>query len=290
MRYRPFNQAGLAVSAITLTLDDTPLLEAQRMALVFAALEAGINSFELSCFSADCTAAVRAAIEAAGRKVLVLILRPPDTGAPGDKAALLDVQVNTWLDQIGTQHFDAVMVDADTASSPDAAARLQSLQAERLVGLVGVNCGRAGPDIDLVGAGYDLVATPFGFRADAALRKRLRAMAERNVVLMGYDFDDMVAPAPAPAPGIDPLKGLKRLFQRRPDATAAGPYEFLHRIPAWTAGEVALAYALTEPSLATIRVKTTDIATLDRLAKTVERELPNGAAAQIEMARFSAPA
>jgi hypothetical protein len=89
-----------------------------------------------------------------------------------------------------------------------------------------------------------------------------------------------------------PLRGLSRLFQRAPAAVEADadPYEFLHRTPTWTAAEIALAYALTEPSLATIRVRTTDLATLDRLAKTVERELPNGASAQIEMARFSAPA
>jgi aryl-alcohol dehydrogenase-like predicted oxidoreductase len=288
MRYRPFNQAGLAVSALTLTLDEAPLTQAQRMALVFAALEAGVNRFELACFSTDCTTAIRGAIEAAGRKVLVLTLRPPRDAAADNQADPLDVQVNTCLDKIGTQYFDAVLIDADKAASPDVAARLQSLRVERLVGLVGVECGPGGPDVALAQAGYDLVATPFGLRADASLRKRLRAMAERNVILMGYDFDDVAVAGPDAV--VSAPKGLSKLFKRAPNAPAAGAYAFLHRIPSWTAGEIALAYALTEPSLATIRVKTTDLATLDRLAKAVERELPNGASAQIEMARFSAPA
>jgi aryl-alcohol dehydrogenase-like predicted oxidoreductase len=290
MRYRPFNQAGLAVSAITLTLDDQPLAQADRLALIFAALEAGINSFELACLSTDCTQALRAAIQAAGRKVLVLTLRPPGQSAAGDDAPPLDLQVNACLDQIGAQHLDAVLVDAATAASPDVAARLHSLRAERLVGMIGADCGPAGPDVSLVRAGYNLIATPFGLRADAALRKRLRTMVESNIAMIGYDFDDMAAPAASGAAA--PAKGLGRFFKRGPSAAEveADPYAFLHRTPTWTATEIALAYALTEPSFATFRVKTTDPQALDRLAKTVERELPNGAAAQIEMARFSPPA
>jgi aryl-alcohol dehydrogenase-like predicted oxidoreductase len=289
MRYRPFNQAGLAVSAITLTLDDQPLAQADRLALIFAALEAGINSFELACLSTDCTTALRAAIQAAGRKVLVLTLRPPGGDGVGGDALPLDLQVNACLDQIGAQHLDAVLVDA-AAATPEVAARLQSLRGERLVGMIGVDCGPAGPDASIVRAGYNILATPFGLRADAALRKRLRTMVESNMVMIGYDFDDMAVPAAGAA--APPAKGLSRFFKRGPSAAEveADPYAFLHRTPTWTATEIALAYALTEPSFATFRVKTTDPQALDRLAKTVERELPNGAAAQIEMARFSAPA
>jgi aryl-alcohol dehydrogenase-like predicted oxidoreductase len=290
MRYRPFNQAGLAVSAITLTLDDQPLAQADRLALIFAALEAGINSFELACLSTECTTALRAAIQAAGRKVLVLTLRLPGGDGVGGDAAPLDLQVNACLDQIGAQHLDAVLVEAAAAASPDVAARLQSLRGERLVGMIGVDCGPAGPDASLARAGYNIIATPFGLRADAALRKRLRTMVESNMVMIGYDFDDMAAAgADGAAP---PAKGLSRFFKRGPSAAEleADPYAFLHRTPTWTATEIALAYALTEPSFSTFRVKTTDPQALDRLAKTVERELPNGAAAQIEMARFSAPA
>jgi aryl-alcohol dehydrogenase-like predicted oxidoreductase len=286
MRYRPFNQAGLAVSAITLTLEPASLSEAKRMELVFSALEAGINSFELADTSADWRPVLQAAIEAAGRNVLVLTLRAPSSRDPGAVGAL-KAQVSGCLEQIGAARFDAVLLDDDGASSPADTAELQALRGEGLAGAVGVTCGRSGPSLDLLNAGYDVLATPFGLQADAGLRKRLRSLGERNITLMGYDFFDVgAAPAAAEAP-----KGLGRFFKRAPVALAdTDIYEFLRRTPSWSAEEIALAYALTEPSIATVRVQTTDVATLNGLAKAVERELPAGAAAQIEMARFSAPA
>jgi len=292
MRYRPFNQAGLAVSAITLALDDAPLQDAERRALVFGALEAGINSFELDSPSANWTTVLRAAVEAAGRNVLVLTLKTanPERADPNSSRAGLALQgeVLACLGQIGVDRFDAVLLDDDGSSSPPNASTLHALREQGLAGMVGVTCGRDGPNLELIQAGYDLLATPFGLRADAGLRKRLRIAGESNITLIGFDVYDAVAD---PVLAAAAPKGLSRLFKRPAAvATDAGPYEFLHRIPGWTAEEVALAYALTEPTLATIRVQITNLTTLDRLAKAVERELPTGAAAQIEMARFSTPA
>ncbi len=153
--------------------------------------------------------------------------------------------------------------------------------------MVGVTCGRNGPSLDVMDAGYDVLATPFGLQADASLRKRLRTVVERDITLIGYDYYDIARPPVA----TEAPKGLSRLFKRAPVAVIdTDAFEFLRRTPTWTAEEIALAYALTEPSLATIRVQTTDLTKLDGLAKAVERELPVGSAAQIEMARFSAPA
>jgi aryl-alcohol dehydrogenase-like predicted oxidoreductase len=296
MRYRPFNQAGLAVSAITLTLNDAPLSEAQRQALVFAALEAGINSFELYGLSPDWNAPLRAAIEVAGQNVLVLTLRAPKSQGPEAIAEAADLalmaQIEAARDQIGVDRFDAILVDAllldDGSPSQHGAALVKALRDKGLAGLVGVTCGRGGPTPDMMQAGYDVLATPFGLQADAGLRKRLRTLVEHQITPIGYDFYDVGA---ATVPAAEAPKGLARLFKRAPVAIAdTGPYEFLHRTPGWGAEEIALAYALTEPSLATVRVETTDLKLLNRLAKAVERELPAGAAAQIEMARFSAPA
>jgi hypothetical protein len=288
MRYRPFNQAGLAVSELTLTLDNAPVSAGHRTALVFAALEAGINSFDLAVSSSvgpapDGVVALRAAVEAAGRNLLVLTLRLP---SPVSDADALAAQVRTYLDQIGAERFDAVLLNTDGSLRSADAAILHALRADRLAGMVGVDCGPRGPDLASIEAGYDLVATPFGLRIDSALRKRARTLADNNIVLIGYDFDDLPAAArPAPA-----RMGLGQLFKRAPVVVEADPYDFMHRTPNWTPDEIALAYTLTEPALATVRVKTGDIATLHRLAKVVERGLPAGAAAQIEMARFSAPA
>jgi aryl-alcohol dehydrogenase-like predicted oxidoreductase len=288
MRYRPFNQAGLAVSAITLTLDASAAIPAKRMELVFAALEAGINSFELVGASHDWSPALRAAIAAAGRNVLVLTLRAVgSSGAAKASRGGLTAQAGACLEQIGAERFDAVVLEDDGSSSPDDATQLHALRDQRLAAMVGVTCGRGGPSLDIINAGYDVVATPFGLQADAGLRKRLRTVVERNITLIGYDFYDIgAAPVAAETP-----RGLGRLFKRAPVAIVdTDAFEFLRRTPSWAAEEIALAYALTEPSLATIKVQTTDLATLDGLGKAVERELPAGAAAQIEMARFSAPA
>jgi aryl-alcohol dehydrogenase-like predicted oxidoreductase len=291
MRYRPFNQAGLAISAITLALESSSLSETKRVGLVFAALEAGINSFELPSLSHEWNAAVRSAIDAAGRHVLVLTLRaasPKPSGGDGRGVrAPLGDQVDAGLEQLGIDRFDAVVLDDDGSSSPEQVATLHALRDRRRAGMVGVTCGRGGPHLDIVNAGYDILATPFGLQADAGLRKRLRTVVEHNISLIGYDFCDM---GDAPALNAEAPKGFARLFKRPAVAIDSDPYEFLRRTPSWTAEEIALAYALTEPSLATIRVPTTEVETIDRLAKAVERELPTGSAAQIEMARFSAPA
>jgi aryl-alcohol dehydrogenase-like predicted oxidoreductase len=289
MRYRPFNQAGLAVSAITLTLDASAAAPAGRMELVFAALEAGINSFELVGLSQDWSPALRAAIAAVGRNVLVLTLRA--LGSGGEAKAPrggLTAQAGACLEQIGAERLDAVLLEDDGSSSPEIADQLHALRDQRLAAMVGVTCGRGGPSLDLMKAGYDVLATPFGLQADAGLRKRLRTVGERNITLLGYDFYDIGALL---APASDAPKGLGRFFKRAPVAIVdTDAFEFLRRTPGWAAEEIALAYALTEPSLATIRVQTTDLATLTGFAKAVERELPAGAAAQIEMARFSATA
>jgi aryl-alcohol dehydrogenase-like predicted oxidoreductase len=221
----------------------------------------------------------------------VLTLRAPSFPASRADVQSADGALNALvaaaLEQIGIERFDAVVLDTDGAPSTEDAAILHALREGGRARLVGVTCGRGGPTLDIVKAGFDILATPFGLQADAGLRKRLRTVVEHDITLIGYDFFDIGAP---PA-GAEAPKGLARLFKRAPVAVAdTDAYDFLRRTPSWTAQEIALAYALTEPSLATVRVQTTDAATLDGLAKAVERELPAGAAAQIEMARFSAPA
>jgi aryl-alcohol dehydrogenase-like predicted oxidoreductase len=79
------------------------------------------------------------------------------------------------------------------------------------------------------------------------------------------------------------------LWRRRADPLAdIGGYDFLHNTHSWTAQQICLAYALTEPSLATVQITAETPAELEALAAIAERDLPTGCSAQIEMARFSA--
>ena len=84
-----------------------------------------------------------------------------------------------------------------------------------------------------------------------------------------------------------PKGGLRRLFHR-PSPQVAHAYDFLHATPGWTAEQLTLAYALTEPALASVVVETADRRNLEVVAAAVERELPSAAAAQIEIARIAA--
>ncbi|MBP7649752.1 MAG: hypothetical protein KA744_07890, partial [Phenylobacterium sp.] len=68
----------------------------------------------------------------------------------------------------------------------------------------------------------------------------------------------------------------------------AGTYAFLHQTHGWSAEEVCLAYALTEPAFATVQVEQFRAEAIERLALITDKDLPTGVAAQIEMARFSA--
>ena len=67
----------------------------------------------------------------------------------------------------------------------------------------------------------------------------------------------------------------------------ADSYAFLDATHNWTAEEICLAYALTEPALATVQLFAPSLDRLERLAETPEREMPPGLSAQIEMARWS---
>ena len=79
------------------------------------------------------------------------------------------------------------------------------------------------------------------------------------------------------------------LWRRRTDPLAdVGGYEFLHTTMGWSGEDICLGYALTEPSLSTVRITADSRADVERLAAVVERDMPNGVCAQIEMARFSA--
>jgi aryl-alcohol dehydrogenase-like predicted oxidoreductase len=149
--------------------------------------------------------------------------------------------------------------------------------------------GLAGPggsvETHILSGAIDVFATPFGLESGAGERKRMNAAAVRQITVLGYGYDECLLTAASPP---EEAKGLARLF-KKPPSKVAGVYDFLRAVPGWAADEVALAFALTEPAIASMRVQTTSITQLELLAAAVERPLPVGVAAQIEMARLAAP-
>jgi hypothetical protein len=112
-------------------------------------------------------------------------------------------------------------------------------------------------------------------------RNRIKAAFNRGMGVIALDFDVEVVPTEEPAS----RGGLLSLFKRRrpPPPTS----QFRVDVAGWTEQQVAIALTLTDPSISSLVVQPNCIPSLESLAWCVEQDLPAGAQAQIEMARFS---
>jgi hypothetical protein len=130
---------------------------------------------------------------------------------------------------------------------------------------------------------FDLLFTPFNLTSGWKERLRVKSAVERDMGVFGYGYFPenfhRGAPQPAKTRGRDvsPLAG-------------AGTYAFLDNTQGWKGEELCLAYALTEPCISSVQIVADRPDRLEQLAAVTERDLPPGAGAQIEMARFSASA
>ena len=103
------------------------------------------------------------------------------------------------------------------------------------------------------------------------------------MAIMGYD----PLPAMLAAPPEKPL--IQRLWwggKKTADDLRADAYAFLHETYGWTAEEIALAYAMTQPALASVQINTDSAERIEALCAVCERDMPPGLAPRIEMARF----
>ena len=101
------------------------------------------------------------------------------------------------------------------------------------------------------------------------------------MAVIGYDYfpNGLIKPPP-------PAVKASLWGGRAASPLDVGGYAFLHNTHNWKAEDLCLAYALTEPSLASVQIDAGDVDRLDGLAAVSERDLPPGLGAQIEMARF----
>ena len=287
MRYRPFGGSGTAVSAISLRLEDQPRLKAgDWRKLVYAALESGINSFEFDGVSPALIEGAAEAFSTVERRLLFIAWRLRAASDRALRAQAVHDMVDQALDRTGLGHLDvAVLDDPDANTFPnETLEQLKALKNARLIRLLGV--AGAGEAFDAyVGSGqFEAMATPFNLASGWIERNRVRAGTAREMAVIGQDYwphslrEERKSFVPKPS-----------LWRRRTDPLAdVGGYDFLHNTPGWSDQQICLAYALTEPSLATVQVTAGTPAELEALAAIAERDLPTGCAAQIEMARFSA--
>ncbi len=278
MRYRPYTAAGLSSSALTLSLAPGSS-EAAAYRLVCSALESGINSFSFAAGDVGAGEALRRAVAATGRGLLILMLRL-DTAGPG-----LEQQVRAALALTGASYLDAVMLEpGDSAAvSAEDLARLDILRASRLTHRLALKAEGRTAEACIAALDFDVLVVRYNICSGWAERNLLKMATERGMTLLGHGYyvgAEGVDVAPAPA------RGLARLM-RRPQAKPSMAYTFLDETYGWTAHQITLGYALTEPGLASVLVEPADPAALDKLVASVERELPAGVTAQIEIARFA---
>lgn len=286
MRYRPFGATGIAVSALTLRLADSSRLRASDWrALVFTALENGINSFQIDGDAPEMLQGAGEAFASVERRLLFLTWRVrQDSNQLGQQT--LDGLRRSAYEGLGLDYLDLVLINDPQASSlpMNFEAGLQALWSARALGGLGIaSRGDIHPGL-LANGLVTAVSSPYNLSSGWAERHRIRLASQNNFAVIGEDFWPQALRELA-----DQAPRRPSFWQRRTDPLAdVGGYEFLSKTPGWSGEDICLGYALTEPSLATVRITADTRQEVERLAEVVERDLPTGVCAQIEMARFSA--
>jgi aryl-alcohol dehydrogenase-like predicted oxidoreductase len=283
MRYRPFARTGMAVSVLSLELngEDDRRKPADWRDLVHAAFEEGVNGFELVNPSPALTAGFAEGAEAVRRSLLFIGLRAD----PAIEGQNLQAWVRQVIAEAHLDYLDLLAMNAGVTQDEEllaAAILLKEADAVRHLAVAGAaDLIEADVESDL----FDAIVTPFNMLSGWRDRNLVRRVLERQMGVIGCD----------PCP--EELASLKESaearakpgwFKRAKPLAGVGTYAFLGTTRHWTAEQICLAYALTEPSLASVQVPILGRKHLTELAGVTDRDLPSAVSAQIEMSRFSA--
>ncbi len=295
MRYRSLNQTGGTASAVSLILPDVPMREADRIKLIHAALESGINTFEIQSPDPAVAQALAKALGGVDRTLINIALRLTWSrqSAPGRPAgsAAIGAQIETTATRTGLKWLDMAIIDTPDVEPPppETFAVMQAQRTRGLVRRLGV-AGEGAVTLEHINSGlFDVLAMRFNVHSGWAQRNRIKDAASREMTVFACDRYPSRQPLPLPA-ALNRVGGgfLSRLFKGRdPGRPEGSTYDFLTHTHGWTPEQICLGYAMTEPAITSMQIDPIDVETLKGLAAVPERELPNGVAAQIEMARFS---
>lgn len=294
MRYRPLGNTGMSVSAMSLVLDGSlpGMREADWIGLIYAALENGVNAFEVVGNQPTLIDGVGQALQAIDRRLVFLAWRLGwSIGTSGQPVRdfspeALARMVETVIARTGLTYLDATILDDPAADefSPRALDMLRRLKDMGRIRLLGVTGRDDAMDAYISSGAFDLIATPFSLMSGWKERLRVKAAVDRDMVVVGHGY--------YPQAMLEPKaheQGKGGLWGRTAAKPLAGmgTYAFLERTAHWSGEEICLAYAMTEPSLCTVQVPADRIDRVELMAAVCERELPSGVPAQIEMARFA---
>ena len=283
MRYRPFARTGMAVSVLSLELngEDDRRRPGDWRDLIHAAFEEGVNTFEIVRPSpALCTGFAEGA-EAVKRSLLFVGLRAD----PAIEGQRLQAWVRQVIAETGLAYVDLLSLNAGIMGDEESLAAAILLKEADVARRLAVAGAGEAIQADVESGLFDAIITPYSLLSGWRDRNLVRESLERQMGVIGCDpcpgeLESMMESAQQRArPG---------WFKRPSPLAGAGTYAFLSKTPGWTAEQICLAYALTEPSLATVQVAVADRKHLAQLAGVSDRNLSSAVSAQIEMARFSA--
>lgn len=282
MRYRPFGRSGIAVSAISLVLsgEDDRRKVGDWVTLAHAALEQGVNAFELVKPSEALLMGFSEGIAAVRRTLLFVALR----AHPEMDGRKLDGWVAEVVKTANLGEVNLLTLDADTPDFEEnlaAGLRLKDLGLARRLAVAGPGELLHEHIEDPL---FDALVLPFGMTSGWRDRNLVRTALERQMGVIAYD----PCPSHITATAKEDHKQTRGGWFKRPDPLkSAGSHAFLQTTPGWTAEQICLAHALTEPAIATVQMPVKDVDHLVSLADVPDRNLPAQISAQIEMAHFA---
>ena len=187
--------------------------------------------------------------------------------------------ISAVLARTGLKYIDAGLLD-DPKMTELPPAGLEAMKGARAAGqirLLGVAGENDAIDAYITTGVFDIISTRFSLLSGWKERLRLKAALERDMVVLGYGFQPDTLGGDGEQPAKAGLWGKPRMNK------TTGGYAFLDETQSWTREDLCLAYALTEPSMATVMISSDRIERLEALAAVPDRDLPSGVGAQIEM-------
>ncbi|MFO1013441.1 MAG: aldo/keto reductase [Caulobacteraceae bacterium] len=293
MRFRPFGGSGVAVSSVSLALQDPKgkMKAADWARLVVRAMESGVNAFEIVEPTQAVLEGLAQALPTVERRLVFVGWRCGFTPMQAARSMEFMQGLERTANLANIGYLDLVLFD-EPAGEPtagdiaEAMSHFAPLRDERRVRLFGVRGDGESIDACIQSAAFDAVAMSYNLTSGWRERLRMKEASRRDIAVIGLEpYPEMMKTAVK-----DDGKAAKRssIWRRASDPlSGSGSYAFMERTPGWTGEEISLSWVLTEPALATVQVTAHEEKRMSALAEVPERDMPSGVAAQIEMARFS---
>ena len=302
MRYRPFGPTGASISTVSLMvgLDAISRGPEAAAALIYSALEAGINAYVLESTDPVLAECVGQALSTVDRKLLhVSLTLGRGDGRRGAQRDFTAEGMTSAIDRAlrvsGLRWIDVAILEepAENELSQGSLNALKALRATERVRLLGVSGEGDVMDAYVSTGAFDVLSTPYHVDSEWRVRSRIRAARDQDMSIFAYGYFPESISTPKKAAAVhQPKKGLFGINwsggEKSHPLAGAGTFAFLHETNNWDAESICLAHTMTDPSICSVMVEARDADRLNILSAVPDRDMPPGLSAQIEMARVGA--